>query len=199
MEAILSSFLHFHKEQYVRIIFASIVAIALTTFSTASSAIMIVSDVKNPYVFLSETGLQSKTVIHDLTDNGVPKDYQVHRAALRLGFSDGYKHYDWALDWAEVTADGISRKMEVDGTHRWGFDIRWLRVDKDGIDTLNKYGKLEVTVTALNTDKDKNDFWWKKSKLIAKLKPTPVPEPGMLGLLGLGLLGVGTARWFRKA
>ena len=179
--------------------YAIILALCLFAFGPAASATMIVWDINNPYTFLSENGTQSATVTHDLTDDGVSEDYSVDWAVLRLGFSDGYKWYDYAYDIAHITGDGISDWIEVDGTHMWGFDIRWLGVQDAGIDSLNDNGMLEVTITAMDTPDHWgiNDFWWKTSMLIAQVKS--VPEPGTLGMLSLGLLGIGVMRRLRQS
>ena len=158
---------------------------------------MLVYDVQNPYEWMTEG--ETHTVVHDLTDDGVPDEYRVVGAVLKLGFSDGYYSHDEAWDVAKLSGDGLYAVWEVDGTHYWGFDIRWAWVGGAGIDSLNTDGKLEVSITALYTPdyyyhSNYNDFWWKTSKLIAKVEKVDVPEPGTLGLMVMGLMGLGIAR-----
>ncbi|MEO0574324.1 MAG: PEP-CTERM sorting domain-containing protein [Pseudomonadota bacterium] len=171
----------------------AVIAVALPAMASAT----IVSDTSNPYVNLQQG--QSYTVYHDLTSYGVPDANEVTNAWLRLSFSDGYHRGDWALDIANISAAGVSRTYEVDGTHAFGFDVRWIGVGAAGIDSLNDNGILAVTVNAANTAwwAGHNDFWWKHSTLYANVQA--VPAPGALALLGLGLLGMGAVRRRRNA
>jgi hypothetical protein len=167
---------------------------------------MIIWDVERPITFLSELDNQSHTVTHELA---APTGYSIVKAMLVVAFSDGYWHPDRPGEKFHLTADGVDQLYEghMNGTHRWGFQYMPFLLGQASIDSLNSTGELAVTIKALDTLNGvnncqrqhacANDFWWKKSILVAKV--TEVPEPGMLGLLGLGLLGVGTARWLRKA
>lgn len=181
----------------LRVVKLSVMA-AVLMFSSSTFAVL-VSDFKHVGKWLTEGN--SHSIVHDLRDNGVPGSFQVTKAWLSVGFSDGYRSGDWALDMAKVTGSGLSGTWEVDGTHRYGYDIRKVRVGNSGIDDLNFDGLLKVTITALNTPSrwdGHNDFWWKTSTLKARIKPKSVPEPSSVALLGLGVLGLSLARKRKK-
>lgn len=135
---------------------------------------------------------QSYTITHDLTDNGVPSEYQVDSASLRLGFADDRRDsYHWLfqdLEAAAVLGAGVLGLFEVDG-NIFSYDYRVLPVWQDGIDVLNAFGKLQITITSLF-----GDFYWKNSELTAWVSPVSVSEPKTLALLAIGLLGLGLVR-----
>ena len=158
-----------------------------------------ITDTQDVEQFLTEG--ESHTVYHSLVDDGVPKDYWVVDGQLELSFAeDGEGEMWWDLDyeWAEITTDGISETLEVDGV-MYAFHVIWVDLLEDAIASLNGDGMLQVTVTAINDPtrpEEVSDFWWMRSTL--KVDARRIPEPGTLSLLGLGLLGVAGARRLRK-
>lgn len=170
---------------------------AIVGLFAVSAQAMQITDVNNPYVFLNEG--ESHTITHDLSDDGVPSSYLVTSGTLELGFSDGEVVGDLAWDIASLSGNGLSGTFTVDGTHLWGYDIQAFNIGAGGLSDLNTDGKIQVTLTAIDTHwlKGHNDFWWKTSKLIANVTPNQVSEPATLALFGLGLMGLVMTR--RKA
>ena len=173
-------------------------AVTLMLVAGANASATVISDFvniredNNGYVLLSAG--DSYTITHDLTDNGVPDLYQVEAAWLSIGLADD-NYIRWSGDqrnereFALITGEGVnSGKVEVDG-NIITYDYQFLNVGNSGIDALNNFGLLEITITSLG-----GDFYWKNSELFAYITPVNVGEPKTLVLLAIGVLGLGLAR-----
>lgn len=140
------------------------------------------------YVLLSAG--QSFTITHDLTDSGVPDQFLVDSASLRIGLADD-RNGNWLSEIFEVAfviGEGVAGLFEVGG-NIFSYDYRTLPVYQAGIDSLNSIGALEITVTSLL-----GDFYWKNSELTAWVSPVSVPEPKTLALLAIGIVGLALVR-----
>lgn len=131
---------------------------------------------------------QSHTVTHDFSPQ-IPGQYQATHGFLVLTFFNGHFH-----DNATLRVGGAPAGSLTIGS--W-FDIEYRWLNGGMLDALNLAGTLDVTIKALSSSYWKDSFHWKSSLL--KVKATPVPEPGMLALLGAGLLGVALLRVRRRS
>lgn len=170
----------------------TLVLVGANTNAKIVSDFIDIHEDNNGYLLLSAG--EAYTVTHDLTDNGVPSDYQVEDAWLTIGLADDI--YGWwngdpwgQLEFALITGQGVnSGNVEVDG-NIFHYDYQFLSVGTNGVAELNNFGQLEVTITSLY-----GDFYWKNSELFASIAAVNVTEPKTLALLFIGALGLGLAR-----
>lgn len=176
----------------MRNIFKSLTIVAVMLAASNVSAAIIsdfvdIHQVNHGYLLLNRG--QSYTITHDLSDNGVPDDFSVESAWLRVGLADDLWDPWFQSEIALISGPGVnSGNLEVGG-NIFQYDYRYVGVGYAGLDALNATGQLQVTITSLY-----GDFYWKNSELFAYITPVNVSEPATLALLGIGILGLGLAR-----
>jgi hypothetical protein len=131
---------------------------------------------------------QSFTYTHDLTDNGFrPMEDVITGFNLSVDVADDAGDAWWEFGGEQwlVTKDPLYTRYELSGDAFGGFTILGL---------LNELGTLTVTISSVW-----GDFNVLGSTLTAwGGSNTNVPEPGALGLLGVGLVGVALSMRRRK-
>lgn len=128
----------------------------------------------------------SYTYTHDLRDNGFrPLNDIISSFHLSINLADDSNNWRDGLEFASVDLPGPL----VDAPLIWSFGGSgeeyggWSVI---GLLQLNVLGTLTVTISSLY-----GDFNLVGSSLTASgLTNTNVPEPGALGLLGIGLMGM---------
>jgi hypothetical protein len=136
---------------------------------------------------------ESYTYTHDLTDNGFrPLNDLIDSFHLSIDLADDDRHDSFELAFVDLpglTGDAIVQNFNLGGEeYGGGFSIL-------GLLQLNALGTLTVTISSLW-----GDFNLVGSTLTANglSNVANVPEPGALGLLGIGLVGIALAKRRRK-
>ena len=134
-------------------------------------------------------GGDSYTYVHDLNDNGFrPLNDLITSFNLAINLADDSSSWRDGLELAFIDLPGV---LGDDAVWSWDFDASgdeyggWSLA---GLLQLNVLGTLTVTISSVF-----GDFNLVSSTLTAhglSNVDTSVPEPGALGLLGIGLVGM---------
>lgn len=131
----------------------------------------------------------SYTYTHDLTDNGFrPSTDHINNFNLSINLADDRNDGRWGqqelafVDLPGAMGDDYVASFGLSGAEYGGWSIL-------GLLQLNVLGTLTVTISSVF-----GDFNLVGSSLtahgVAYVPSTSVPEPGALGLLGIGLMGM---------
>lgn len=136
---------------------------------------------------------QSYTYTHNLNDNGFrPLNDLITSFSLSIDLADDQKRDSFELAFVDlpgIGGDAFVHNFGLSGEEYGGFSIL-------GLLQLNALGTLTVTISSIL-----GDFNLVGSTLTAQglSNTASVPEPGALGLLGVGLVGIALSRRRKQA
>lgn len=135
---------------------------------------------------------QSYTYTHDLNDNGFrPLNDLITSFHLSINLADDQRNDSYELAFVDIpgiVGDAYVYNFGLAGEEYGGFSLL-------GLLQLNALGTLTVTISSIL-----GDFNLVGSTLTAHglSNVANVPEPGALGLLGVGLVGIALSKRRRK-
>lgn len=132
----------------------------------------------------------------DLKEDGFdPATEDVISATVSLKFCDDYNlltpadTFDWTIPGLGVNgAENAALTLGTPLAHHWEVDSADVRFAADTLISLNADGTLACSLTITQ-----GDAYFRRAILTANTRPevSPVPEPGSILLLGLGIMGAG--------
>lgn len=126
---------------------------------------------------------------HDLNDDGFVLGSALS-GTLEIKVTDDKKGIDEWLGWESIMF--VVEEFDFDtGGFSFGSGF-YNELEVEALAAINMDGELDVTVKSLY-----GDFWLGDS--ILSVNTSEVPGPGILGLFGIGLVGLGLARRKRSA
>jgi hypothetical protein len=181
------------KKMYKKMGIAGIFA-GILLASTAANAIPIV-DTIDQNIFLQTGDVYSYT--HNLLDDGFNLGSATSGTIAVQLFDDADAAWEViliAVDKFDFDTDSFSISTSASS-----FDSA---LEINALAAVNSTGMLDITIASLW-----GDFYIGQSvltvnaidQLVSTAEVNSVPEPGILGMLGLGLIGVGIARRIAKA
>lgn len=155
--------------------------VLLTT--TVANAIPIVDTIDQNVIL--QTG-DSFSYQHDLTDDGFELGTATS-GTIEIQFSDN-TDADWEVILIVVDKFDFDTGGILISTAASSF---FGDLQVNALAQVNSVGELDITIYS----------WWGDftvGQSVLTVEVNSVPEPGVLGMLGLGLLGLGVARQMRK-
>ena len=151
-------------------------------------------------VYLNHGGNEHIDYRHDITDDGFAVGSDIANwYQIELYLTDDYSWHDWDdnfdlgpqnNEWVSVTTGWLGDGFGDASTYEVDFNIfdpiTHSELSVEGLVALNTFGMLDVALSVTG-----GDIYFAGSRLTASDNaPAPIPEPGTIMLMGIGLVGL---------